>query len=58
MSINLKDVDQLADHDAEKMIGQRFICPGCKGPKNDLTRRYCAPCILANQSKKLNKKGV
>jgi len=48
-----KQVDQLLKREAE--VNERLICPLCHGERTDATRHYCAPCILAFQSKKLKK---
>ena len=46
-----KQVDAMLKREAE--IEERLTCPRCHGERIDATRRYCAPCILSFQIKKL-----
>ena len=46
-----KQVDKLIAR--EKALNDDRECPRCHGPRTDETRRFCAPCILSFQSKKL-----
>lgn len=48
-----RQVDEILKREAE--VTDRLFCPICHGERTDATRRYCAPCILRHQSKKLKK---
>lgn len=47
-------VDALLKRELE--ISERQVCPRCQGPRTDETRRFCAPCILNSQTKKMKGK--